>query len=79
MPTVMRVGPYRFFFYSNEGNEPPHIHVAASGNECKFWLSPVALASNRGFSSRELNDIEAIVRAHAATMIGAWNAYFGIP
>jgi hypothetical protein len=55
MPTVMRVGPYRFFFYSNEGNEPAHIHVTAGGNEAKFWLSPVSLASNRGFSARDLH------------------------
>ncbi len=79
MPTVMRSGPYRFFFYSNEGNEPPHIHVEAGGKECKVWLSPVSLASNRGFSAHELRDIEAIVQAHAATMIGAWNAHFGTP
>lgn len=75
----MRVGPYRFFFYSNEGIEPAHIHVESGGKECKFWLSPVALASNHGFSTRELHDIEDIIKAHAAIMIGAWNAHFGIP
>jgi hypothetical protein len=76
MPTVMRVGPYRFFFYSNEGAEPAHIHVTAGGSEVKFWLSPIALASNRGFSARDLHDIEDIVRANVATLQGAWDAYF---
>jgi hypothetical protein len=46
MPTVLRIGRYRFFFFSNESNEPPHIHVKASGDEAKFWLEPVQLAAN---------------------------------
>src|SRR5262245_37627615 len=54
MPTILRSGPFRFFFFSNEGREPPHIHVRAGGDEAKFWLDPVALASNYGFNGREL-------------------------
>jgi Domain of unknown function (DUF4160) len=27
MPTVLRSGSYRFYFYSHEANEPPHVHV----------------------------------------------------
>jgi hypothetical protein len=50
MPTVLRVGPYRFHFYSRESNEPPHIHVARDDMEAKFWLRPVSPASNLGFS-----------------------------
>jgi hypothetical protein len=41
MPTVVRVGPYRMFFYSNEGSEPAHVHVEAGDHVAKFWLSPV--------------------------------------
>jgi hypothetical protein len=48
MPTVLRIGSFRFHFYSDEGNEPPHIHVAAPDGECKFWLEPISLASNKG-------------------------------
>lgn len=40
MPTVLRLGRFRFFFFSNEGNEPPHIHVRAGEDEAKFWLEP---------------------------------------
>jgi hypothetical protein len=54
MPTVLRVGPYRFFFYSRENAEPPHIHVDRDDDYAKFWLDPVALASNRGFRAHEL-------------------------
>ena len=48
MPTVLRLSSFRFHFYSDEGNEPPHIHVATPEGECKFWLDPVRLARNKG-------------------------------
>jgi hypothetical protein len=77
MPTVLRSGRYRFFFYSNEGNEPPHIHVKAGGDEAKFWLDPIALASNHGFNGRELNEIEQLIRQHQVELLEAWHEHFG--
>lgn len=59
MPTVLRVRPFRFHFYSDEGNEPPHIGVAAG--ECKFWLNPVKLARNRNLKPHELREVERLV------------------
>jgi hypothetical protein len=41
MPTVLRVGPFRFFFYAGDGAEPPHVHVERDDSEAKFWLDPV--------------------------------------
>ncbi len=76
MPTVMRIGPYRFFFYSNEGSEPHHIHVEAGDNEAKFWLLPVGLAANHGFRARELNEIEQLAAQHQAAFVEAWDDYF---
>ena len=46
MPTVLRIGSARFFFYSNEGDKPSHIHVEQAGAVAKFWLDPVSLASS---------------------------------
>lgn len=48
MPTVLRIGPYRFHFYSDEGTEPAHVHVRSPSGECKFWLDPAVLAGNGG-------------------------------
>lgn len=76
MPTVLRSGPYRFFFYSNEGSEPPHVHVEAGTHIAKFWLAPVGLARTGGFSEREIGKIQRIVEQHRDELIGAWNAYF---
>ena len=61
MPTVLRVDAYRFYFYSDEGKEPPHIHIATPDGECKFWLDPVRLASNRGLSPVIVRKIEKMV------------------
>jgi len=49
MPTVLRVGPYRFFFYSGGGHEPPHVHVERNASVAKFWLDPVRLARSQGY------------------------------
>jgi hypothetical protein len=59
MPTVLRSGPYRFFFYSDEGHEPPHIHVEREDKRAKFWLSPVRLHGGAGFGRPELSRIPA--------------------
>ena len=45
MPTILRIGSYRFFFYSNEFGEPAHIHIQRDNLLAKFWLKPIALAS----------------------------------
>lgn len=77
MPTVLRVGPYRFFFYSGDGNEPPHIHVEHDASVAKFWLDPVRLARSRGYRRAELSDINRLVNEHAKELLEAWNEYFG--
>ena len=77
MPTVLRVGRYRFLFFSNENNEPPPIHVKAENGQAKFWLEPVRLAANYGFKAYELNEIERIVREHQAELLEAWHEHFG--
>jgi len=77
LPTVLREGPYRVYFYSHEPGEPPHVHVDRDDSSSKFWLNPVALVVNFGFSARELRTIEAIIHEHQQTLIKAWNDYFG--
>ena len=76
MPTVWRSGPYRFFFFSNEGLEPPHVHVQCDRALAKVWLRPVALASSSGFAARELNQIERLVSERREQFEEAWRAFF---
>lgn len=76
MPTVLRVGRFRFFFFSNEGQEPPHIHIKAGDDEAKYWLQPVRLAANYGFNTAELNQIQRLIQDHQQELEEAWNDYF---
>jgi len=77
LPTILRSGPYRFFFYSADAVEPPHVHVEREDFGAKFWLSPVHLDSSRGFSRAEIRRIERLVSAHADSLRKAWHEYFG--
>ena len=77
MPTALRIGRYRFYFFSNEGDEPPHIHVKAGDDEAKFWLVLVQLEANYGFNSRELNEIQETIEEHLDELLEAWNEHFG--
>jgi len=77
MPTVLRVGRYRFSFFSNESQESPHVHVKTGGDEAKFWLMPIDLASNYGFGVHELNDIQEIIEQHLDDLLETWDEYFG--
>jgi hypothetical protein len=76
MPTVLRIGAYRFYFYSHEPNEPPHIHIDRDNLSAKFWLEPVALAKNIGFRAKELRKLESLVRENQTKLVEAWNGYF---
>lgn len=77
MPTVLRTGPYRMYFYSHEPNEPPHVHVDRENFSCKFWLNPVSLARNLGFNARELRKIQSILAENDEQLLEAWYEYFG--
>ena len=73
MPTVKNIsGRYRFFFYSFDCNEPEHVHVQRENRVCKYWLIPVSLARNDGFSARKLNQIRAEVARNVEKILEAW-------
>lgn len=76
MPSLLKIGPHRFFFFSREGNEPPHIHIETAENAAKFWLMPVSLEYQVGYNSRELRKVRELVEEHADFFVESWNAYF---
>lgn len=77
MPTVLRIKGVRFFFFSNEGNEPIHIHVETGDKYAKFWLEPIALGRNIGFNGPELTRIHHLITEHKKLFKEKWNEYFG--
>jgi len=76
MPTVFRSGPYRFFFYSADRAEPPHVHVQHGDQLAKFWLVPVRLETSHGFGTPELRRVEQLVRSEVAFLLKAWHDFF---
>ena len=76
-PTVLRRGPYRLFFYSNEADEPRHVHVEREDRSAKFWLDPVRLARSRGLSVAELARLHRLVSENAGLIREAWDEHFG--
>jgi hypothetical protein len=78
MPTIKGIpGPHKFFFYSFDCNEPPHVHVRRENTVCKFWIEPIALAQNHGFSPQELNQIRVTIQANLSRIQEAWNEHCG--
>ncbi len=76
MPTILRAGPYRFFFYAGDKDEPLHIHVERDDKVAKFWLDPVRLQSSGGFGRAEIAKMHKIVEQNKAKLKEAWDEYF---
>ena len=76
MPTIWEEGPYRFFFYSGDREEPPYVHVEHERNKAKFWLDPVRLQNSGRFNRSELNRIQKIIQANQAMLLEKWDDYF---
>lgn len=77
MPTVLRSGPYRYFFYAGDRDEAQHIHVERDDNLAKFWLEPIRLQNSGGFNRLELKQIRSIIEENQEFFMEAWNEYFG--
>ncbi len=76
MPTIADIGPYKFFFYSAEGTEPPHVHVRRDRAVAKFWLAPVRIAHSRRFNDHELLVVQNMVEENRDKIMEVWNEYF---
>jgi len=77
MPTVLRFGPYRFFYYSADRKEPPHVRVEREARRAKFWLDPVRLQDSGGFNRTEIRRLRVLVRRNESRLLEAWHAFFG--
>lgn len=73
---MLRLGPFRFFFYVGDGGEPPHVHVERDDCEAKFWLDPVRLERSRGFGRKEIDRLRRLVDEHREPLLEGWNEFF---
>ena len=76
MPTVHRAAGFDFYFYAEEGNEPPHIHADKGDGTAKLWLDPVRLAWTEGLKVNEVRRALKIVEQRQAALLEAWNEFF---
>jgi hypothetical protein len=78
MPSIKNIpGAYRLFFYSFDCGEPEHIHVQRDKITCKFWLEPLCLAKNCGFSPKELSVIQKLIKNNLPKIVEAWHEHCG--
>lgn len=76
MPTVLRTKGYRFFFFSNEGHEPSHVHVEKGDGSAKLWLNPVEVVYSVGLNSKSVREIRELVKKHQLMFNRRWNEHF---
>jgi len=76
MPTILRLLGFRFFFYSNEGNEPPHVHVEKGDGQGKYWLDPVQEEYMHNFKASEKRKVKQIIEENQEQFKNDWNEYF---
>lgn len=77
MPTLLLLNGLRFFFWSNENNEPIHVHVTKGDANGKIWLEPdIKIEYLIGFSNSEQKDILDIIQKNSENFKNKWNEYF---
>ena len=77
MPTIHRENGYRFYFFSHEPNEPPHVHIDKGEATIKVWLASLEIAKSRGFRAHEIAGIIGMVAEHQTMVVERWHEYFG--
>jgi hypothetical protein len=75
MPTIYREAGFRFHFYSNEGNEPPHIHVVGRGGEMKIWIPSLVTEFSYRLSPKDQRQVLEIVGQHVTLFMEKWNEF----
>jgi len=79
MPTVLLILGWRFYFFSNENNEPVHIHVSKAEMEGKFWLDEstfeISEAFTHNMSPRDKREIRKIIFEHFDYIIEQWKQF----
>ena len=77
MPTILTVQGFRFFFWSNENDEPMHVHVEKGRAEGKIWLEPkIKIAYMHWFTPKEQKKIMEIMTANFLIFKQKWNEHF---
>jgi Domain of unknown function (DUF4160) len=78
MPAIKDIpGPYRFFFYSFDCNEPEHIHVQRENRVCKILAHASGAGPQRWFFGARINRIRTRIALHMEMILEAWHEHCG--
>ena len=76
MPTILFQNGWRLFFYTNEGNEPVHVHCRKAGMECKYWLEVDSFDIREeyayGLSPADRRAVRGLIFEHFDYIVAAW-------
>ncbi len=79
MPTILFINGWRIFFYSNENNEPIHVHVQKAELEGKFWLKvetfEIEEASSYNMNNKDKREIRKLIFEHFDYIVDSWNKF----
>ncbi len=76
MPTVFTINGFRFYFYSNENDEPIHIHISKGEGNAKYWIEPLLEEYSYGFTNKQRREINKIISENIQTIKKAWDEHF---
>jgi len=80
MPTILLISGWRLFFWTNENNEPMHIHAEKGDMECKYLLDvdnyEIMPALEYNITPQGRREIKRIIYDHFDYIVDEWNRYF---
>jgi hypothetical protein len=77
MPEIFREFGFVFFFYTNEGQEPMHVHARKASGFAKFWVEPVELDYAQGMKIADLKLAEQLIVEHLDLIKAKWHEVHG--
>ena len=79
MPTILMLQGWRIYFYSNEGDEPIHVHCQKGDAEAKYWINSDDFEAievySYNMSPNDKRAIRRIIFTHFDYIIDEWNKF----
>jgi hypothetical protein len=78
MPTVLRLGAFRFIIYPPPREHgPPHVHVIRAGVEAMITLDPVSVRSVAGMRDADVVVAAQLVEHFRTALANRWKEIHG--
>lgn len=85
MPSIFEICGYKIYFWSNENNEPIHVHVSKgkpSPNSTKIWLTKsggcIISNNNSKIPNNDLNILLDAIASNYFFIVSYWKKFYEI-